>query len=84
MQFYAAFQLMPLLLYLTHCPDESLRIVSKDEDFARRRNASISGPPIVWVRLPNRTRAKTMDWFQKLLPQIMANLERGEPVVAVI
>ena len=58
-------------------------VVSKDEDFARRRKSVASGPAVVWVRLPNRTRTGTIAWFESILPDMVANLARGEPLVVV-
>jgi len=38
-------------------------IVSKDEDFARRRIVATTGPQVVWVRLGNTRRVTLMAHF---------------------
>lgn len=59
-------------------------VVTKDEDFAQHKALSQSGPPIVWVRLPNSRRRDLLDWFEKALPDIIDALERGETLIEVI
>ncbi|WP_105431112.1 DUF5615 family PIN-like protein [Neorhizobium sp. T6_25] len=59
-------------------------VVTKDEDFAQRKALSQSGPPIVWVRLPNSRRRDLLAWFQRALPNIIDALERGETLIEVI
>ncbi len=58
-------------------------IITKDEDFARRRAASAGGPPIVWIRLNNTRRAALLAWFDRSAPGIVSALERGETIVEV-
>lgn len=58
-------------------------IVTKDEDFAQRRAVSIAGPQILWVRLPNTRRQALLDAFAALWRDIVAAVERGEPVVEI-
>ncbi len=45
--------------------------------------AARTGPVIVWVRLPNRKRTATIEWFGRALPDILASLERGDTLVSV-
>jgi predicted nuclease of predicted toxin-antitoxin system len=59
-------------------------ILTKDEDFARRRALTKDGPMIVWVRLPNSRRSDLLEWFERALADILAALERGETIVEVI
>ena len=53
-------------------------IVSKDEDFARRRISRRNGPSIVWIRLPNLHRGELLTWFANALPEIIEAFERDE------
>lgn len=58
-------------------------IVTKDEDFARRRALSAAGPQILWVRLPNTRRQALLDAFATIWRDVVAAVERGEPVVEI-
>lgn len=61
-----------------------LAIVTKDEDFA---NISLldSGPvSVVWIRVPNCTKASMLRWFAPLLPDILVEIERGERVIELV
>jgi predicted nuclease of predicted toxin-antitoxin system len=58
-------------------------IVSKDEDFAQRRTMAETGPAIVWLRLPNTRRHALIVWFDGILPDVVAALERGETLIEV-
>ena len=58
-------------------------VVTKDEDFARRRMSAADGPQVVWIRMPNTRRRDLLAWFAAVLPQVLAALERGETLVEV-
>jgi predicted nuclease of predicted toxin-antitoxin system len=58
-------------------------IVTKDEDFAQRKVLAITGPVVVWIRLPNTRRRDLLAWFATVLPDILTALERGETLVEV-
>jgi predicted nuclease of predicted toxin-antitoxin system len=58
-------------------------IVTKDEDFAQRKVLTSAGPAVVWIRLPNTRRSDLLIWFETVMPQILAALERGETLVEV-
>lgn len=58
-------------------------IVSKDEDFAQRTFFGKSGPPVVWIRLPNSRKRELLLWFEPLLPRIIEALERGERLIEI-
>ena len=62
---------------------EGAVIITKDEDFARRKALADAGPSIIWIRLPNTRRHALLEWFEQLLPDILAALERGETLVEV-
>ncbi len=62
---------------------EGYVLVSKDEDFARRRSISDAGPQVVWIRLGNTRRAALLSHLERVWTQLEAALKRGEPVVEV-
>ena len=53
------------------------------EDFAQRKVLIDEGPAIVWVRLPNTRKRDLLAWFETVLPDVLAALERGETLVEV-
>ena len=59
-------------------------IVTKDEDFAQRKVLTDQGPVVVWIRQPNTRRRDLLSWFETVLPDILAALERGETLIEVI
>ncbi len=59
-------------------------IITKDEDFARRKAFGVTGPAVVWIRLPNVRRRDLLKWFEKALPDLLAALERGETLIELI
>ena len=61
----------------------SSAIITRDEDFARRRARSVEGPTVVWVRLPNMRRRELLAWFDGVLPDILAAPARGERLIEV-
>lgn len=61
----------------------SAAIVTKDEDFAQRKVLTAVGPVVVWIRLPNTRRRDLLAWFETILPDVLAALERGETLVEV-
>ena len=67
-----------------HAQATGAAVVTKDEDFARRRASAADGPPVVWVRLPNTRRRDLLAWFAVVLPDVLAALARGETLIEVI
>jgi predicted nuclease of predicted toxin-antitoxin system len=63
---------------------EGAAIVTKDEDFAQRKNMTKMGPAVVWIRVPNTRRSELLVWFETILPDILAAMERGETLIEVI
>ena len=61
----------------------SAAIVTKDEDFARRKVLADNGPVVVWIRLPNTRRRYLLAWFETVLPDVLAALARGETLIEV-
>jgi predicted nuclease of predicted toxin-antitoxin system len=58
-------------------------IISKDEDFARRRGIVSSGPVIVWLRIRNTSRRSLLRRFASLFPGVLAALQHGETLIEV-
>ena len=59
-------------------------LISKDADFVTLRALRPTGPPIVWIRLGNVSRAALLDRIERALPSIVSQIERGEKVVVVV
>jgi predicted nuclease of predicted toxin-antitoxin system len=59
-------------------------IVTKDEDFAQRHAMTGDGPPVVWIRLPNARRQELLVWFERVMPNIVSALKRGETLIEVV
>lgn len=64
--------------------EASVTIVTKDEDFAQRKALDGGGPSVVWIRLPNTRRQELLARLERVLPEVMAALERGETLVEVV
>jgi predicted nuclease of predicted toxin-antitoxin system len=61
-------------------------IITKDEDFparAQRGPTTRSNPTIVWLRVGNSSRRALLQWFEPLLPQIVALVQQGERLIEV-
>jgi predicted nuclease of predicted toxin-antitoxin system len=56
-------------------------ILTKDEDFARRRVLDATGPQVVWIRLANTRRREVLAWFEAILPGLLQALERDEALI---
>jgi predicted nuclease of predicted toxin-antitoxin system len=63
---------------------EGAAIVTKDEDFARRKTLADASPIVIWIRLPNTRRRALLAWFDTILPDVLESLERGETLIEVI
>jgi predicted nuclease of predicted toxin-antitoxin system len=59
-------------------------IITKDEDFPRRRLSAGNGPRILWVRIGNTRRRELLTWFDPLLPSAVDAFDRGEIVVEIV
>ncbi len=68
--------------------DEAIRlgacIITKDEDFVHRRLVSKTGPVVVWIRVPNLRRRYLVAWFDRVIPEVLAGIERGEILIELI
>ncbi len=63
--------------------ETSAVIITKDEDFPRRRAVSSDGPVIIWIRLGNTRRAILLEWFEAVFPRLLEALELGETLIEV-
>ncbi|ATQ66636.1 hypothetical protein Ms3S1_02080 [Methylosinus sp. 3S-1] len=59
-------------------------MVTKDEDFAQRKALEKDGPAIVWIRVRNSRKRELLRWFETMLPEIHAALNRGETLIEVV
>ena len=59
-------------------------IVTKDEDFAIRKSMEPSGPVILWVRIGNMRKQALLDWFNTMLPSIVASIDAGEQLIKLV
>jgi predicted nuclease of predicted toxin-antitoxin system len=58
-------------------------VVTKDQDFARRRVLESDGPSIVWLRIGNTRRVELLRSFAELFPGILTALARRESLIEV-
>jgi len=66
-----------------YAPKASSTVVTKVEDFAQRELLTNRGPVVTWVRLPNTRGRGLLAWFESVLPDVGAALERGETLIDV-
>jgi predicted nuclease of predicted toxin-antitoxin system len=55
-------------------------IMTKDDDFPRRRSVARQGPQIDWIRLGNTRKAPLLAHLAAVWPGVVAALGRGEAV----
>lgn len=58
-------------------------IITKDEDFARRRASAVVGLPVIWLRIGNTRREALLRWYAVAFPRVLGALEAGETLVEV-
>jgi predicted nuclease of predicted toxin-antitoxin system len=63
--------------------EQDMAVVTKDEDFVHRFSQGGTSPVIVWLRIGNTSRRALLQWFEPLLPQVVALMEQGERLVEV-
>lgn len=66
-----------------HAEVNGLVIVTKDEDFARRVQATVTGPAVVWLRMGNTSNQALRARLVPLMPEIVALLEDGTRLVEI-
>lgn len=62
----------------------SAAIVTKDEDFPLRKSLEPSGPVVIWLRIGNTRKQVLLEWFEVLLPDMLASLDKGEQVIELV
>ncbi len=62
---------------------DTLVIISKDDDFAKRSKQAKNSPAIVWLRVGNIRNKILIDRFIKLLPQIVELIKQGDLLIEV-
>lgn len=62
---------------------DTLVIISKDDDFAKRSRQVKAPPVVVWIRVGNIRNKALIDWFIKLLPQIMELIKQGDLLIEI-
>lgn len=62
---------------------DTLVIISKDDDFAKRSRQVIDPPVVVWLRVGNIRNKELIEWFIKLLPQIMELIKQGDLLIEI-
>jgi predicted nuclease of predicted toxin-antitoxin system len=62
---------------------DSLVIISKDDDFAKRSKQVKAAPVVVWVRVGNIRNKALIDWFRKLLPQVIELIKQGNVLIEI-
>ena len=60
-----------------------LVIISKDEDFAKRSKQVNNPPVVVWVRVGNIGNKALIEWFRKLLPELVELIKQGETLIEI-
>lgn len=58
-------------------------IVTKDEDFALRVQATEAGPGVVWLRVGNTSNEALRAWFIPQVPQVVVLLGQGRRLVEI-
>lgn len=66
-----------------HAANTEAVIVTKDEDFVSLITLRPHGPAVVWIRIGNTSRQALLEWFEPMLPAIVAALRSGEKLVEV-
>ena len=61
-----------------------MAIIMEDEAFAQRKVPAEGGPVVIWIRLPNTRRQALLAWFEEVLPDVLAAMERGDTLIEVI
>jgi predicted nuclease of predicted toxin-antitoxin system len=58
-------------------------LLTKDEDFALLKTIEGRGPVVVWIRLGNTRRRELLQWFERMLPDLLIALERGDSLIEI-
>jgi predicted nuclease of predicted toxin-antitoxin system len=66
-----------------HAEASGCVIVTKDDDFALRVQATQSGPSVVWLRAGNTSNAALRAWLIPKVPQIVTLIDQGSRLVEI-
>ena len=66
-----------------HAAENSMALITKDEDFSRRASRLDALVQVVWVRLGNCRKSALFSAFDSVLPQLLASLEAGNRLVEI-
>ena len=61
--------------------EESLVVITKDDDFAEWVRRGRSGPAVVWVRIGNASNPTLLAHFERGFPLVLAQLQNGARLV---
>lgn len=66
-----------------HAAENSMVLITKDEDFSRRSSRPDASVQVVWVRLGNCRKTALFSACDSVLPQLLAALEAGNKLVEI-
>ena len=66
-----------------YAAEHSFALITKDEDFFARTLQPGAAVQVVWVRLGNCRTRVLLAVFDAVLPQVIAALEKGDPLVEI-
>ena len=66
-----------------HAAQTGAVVVTKDEDFATRRQLTPDGPP-VWIRFGNTPNPELLLRMEAHLPSVVSALRRGETLIEIL
>jgi len=61
-----------------HALENQSAIITKDEDFAERFQASPAAPIVIWLRIGNTSNRNLLAWLLPLWPEIERRIEAGD------
>lgn len=61
--------------------EQGCALITKDENFVAIRQRARDGVTVVCLRLRNSSRQALLAWFMPRLPEIVALIETGEPLI---
>lgn len=67
-----------------HAQSHAQVIISKDDDFPKRKILEPIGPQIVWLRVGNCSNAVLIAWFAPLFSEVIRRLDEGDGIVEVV
>ena len=59
-------------------------VITKEEDFQKRRQTAISGPSIIWLRVGNCYNQALIKWFGPMFAEVVDRIMVGETLIEVV